>query len=157
MSEQSGRPGPSSLGVDIGAAGVKVALCSADGSVLQRAGAPNCGDPAAALHSALQTLAIETSDSLRIAATGSGVSRIGEALHHRVVNEVLATALAVHHRFPATRTVIDLGGQFSKWILLGPEGAVQDFASNGLCAAGAGAFLEQQAGRLGLTLDERGH
>jgi activator of 2-hydroxyglutaryl-CoA dehydratase len=52
--------------------------------------------------------------------------------------------------------VIDLGGLSSKWILLGrgEQETVVDFSSNGLCAAGAGAFLEQQANRLKLTLDQ---
>jgi predicted CoA-substrate-specific enzyme activase len=75
------------------------------------------------------------------------------------VNEVVATARGVRQDFPKARTVIDLGGQSTKWILLGLEGeqdAVMDFLGNGLCAAGAGAFLEQQADRLGMTVAELG-
>jgi len=52
------------------------------------------------------------------------------------------------------------GANSRSGILLGEDpdanNAVADFASNGLCAAGAGAFLEQQTGRLGLSLDRLG-
>jgi len=161
MGGQVASPALRGLGVDLGAVAVKIALCSPDGTVLQLARAPNRSNPAAALQEALREIPSTTSsdtppDHLQIAATGSSISLIGNALRYHAVNEVLATALAVHRRYPEARTVIDLGGQFSKWILLGPDGTVLDFASNGLCAAGAGAFLEQQAGRLGLTLDELG-
>ena len=57
------------------------------------------------------------------------------------------------------RSIIDLGGQFSRWILLGQgnqSASVVDFASNGLCAAGSGAFLEEQASRLGMTVESLG-
>src|SRR5581483_1770855 len=95
---------------------------------------------------------------VRIAVTGSGRYLLDGISQVARANEVLATALAVRHALPAVRTVIDLGGQFSKWILLGSgDGeAVADFASNGLCAAGAGAFLEQQASRLHMTVDRLG-
>ncbi|MCL5745937.1 MAG: acyl-CoA dehydratase activase [Acidobacteria bacterium] len=154
-----GQDGPQlqgNLGVDMGAVAVKTALCSPGGSVLRKARVPNRGNPATALRDALREISVAPSDPLPIAATGSGISLIGSVLQHHAVNEILATALAVHRQYPDARTVIDLGGQFSKWILLGPDGAVLDFASNGLCAAGTGAFLEQQAGRLGLALEELG-
>jgi predicted CoA-substrate-specific enzyme activase len=97
---------------------------------------------------------------IRVAVTGVGQTLLNGLPASLCVNEVVATAAAVRSAFSDARTVIDLGGQFSKWILLScdpdPNAAVVDFASNGLCAAGAGAFLEQQAGRLGLSLDRLG-
>ena len=94
----------------------------------------------------------------RLAVTGSGQYQLDELASSIRANEVLAIALAVRQAFPDARTVVDLGGLSSKWILLGrgAEDTVVDFASNGLCAAGAGAFLEQQAGRLELTVDRLG-
>jgi len=58
--------------------------------------------------------------------------------------------------FPATRTVIDMGGQDTKAIKVGPEGDVIDFCMNDKCAAGTGRFLAGAADVLGMTLDEIG-
>ncbi len=147
-------------GVDLGASEVKITLCDADGAVLHRARAASGGHLLAALLEAAAGVPDEWFlGSARAAVTGSGrylLEGVGEC---RSVNEVLATALAVRRAFPQARTVIDLGGQFSKWILLGRGSAqptVINFSTNGLCAAGAGAFLEQQATRLGLTVDQLG-
>lgn len=56
--------------------------------------------------------------------------------------------------FPDARTVIDIGGQDSKAILLDPKGKVYDFMMNDRCAAGTGRFLEVVANILELTVDE---
>jgi len=58
--------------------------------------------------------------------------------------------------FPGTRTVIDMGGQDTKAIKVGPEGDVVDFCMNDKCAAGTGRFLAGAADVLGLSLDEIG-
>lgn len=156
MGRQSGRGTSVRLGVDIGAAAVKAAACGPGGAVLYKGKVPNGGDLSAAFRKALEEIPSALSGALEIVVTGSGARPVERALGCGSVNEVLAAAAAVHHRYPMARTVIDLGGQFSKWISLGQDGSVLDFASNGLCAAGAGAFLEQQAGRLGLKPDELG-
>jgi len=146
-------------GVDLGASEVKFALCDAGGVVLHKARSPSRGHPLAALLDLIAGLPTHLRDSpVRIAITGSGRYLLDGIRDCTSVNEVLATALAVQRALPGARTVIDLRGQFSKWILLG-NGAgetVIDFSSNGLCAAGAGAFLEQQASRLHLTVDRLG-
>lgn len=150
------------LGIDLGASEVKIALCTPDGARLHKARRPSRGHPLAVLLRALEEMPDDRRQdySLKVAVTGSGQPLLEGLAQCLPVNEVVATALAVRQAFGQARTVIDLGGQFSKWILLGkerePEAAVLDFASNGLCAAGGGAFLEQQACRLGLTLDRLG-
>ncbi|HEY4492348.1 MAG TPA: acyl-CoA dehydratase activase, partial [Acidobacteriota bacterium] len=58
--------------------------------------------------------------------------------------------------FPATRTVIDMGGQDTKAIKIGPEGNVLDFVMNDKCAAGTGRFLAAAAEVMGLPLEEIG-
>jgi len=72
-----------------------------------------------------------------------------------VKNEITAHAVAALHFVPDVRTVIDIGGQDSKLILL-RDGVVVDFAMNSVCAAGTGSFLEQQAYRLGIPVEELG-
>jgi predicted CoA-substrate-specific enzyme activase len=146
------------LGLDLGAAELKVALYPPAGAPVQKDRIAARGHP---LESLLKLPFDYPRDApIRVAVTGVGQTLLSDLPACLCVNEVVATAAAVRGTFADARTVIDLGGQFSKWILLGddadPNAAVADFASNGLCAAGAGAFLEQQAGRLGLSLHRLG-
>ncbi|MFH0729334.1 MAG: acyl-CoA dehydratase activase [Pseudomonadota bacterium] len=76
-------------------------------------------------------------------------------------NQLTAAVSAVAATHGEVRTIIDLGGQFSKWILVGSgtdakAKGIEDFALNGQCAAGSGLFLDQQAARLGLSVAELG-
>jgi predicted CoA-substrate-specific enzyme activase len=57
---------------------------------------------------------------------------------------------------PSAKTVVEIGGQDSKFLHLGDSGAVQDFAMNDRCAAGTGRFLEMVADRLDVPLDSLG-
>jgi (R)-2-hydroxyacyl-CoA dehydratese activating ATPase len=57
---------------------------------------------------------------------------------------------------PGSASVLDIGGQDTKVISLGPDGRVVDFEMNDKCAAGTGKFLEVMAKALGFTLDEFG-
>lgn len=94
--------------------------------------------------------------TVRVGVTGAGATGLLEAGPVVQINEVAAVVRHVRREVPAARTVIDLGGQYSKWISLDADGEIADFASNGLCAAGSGAFLSQQAGRLDIDLDQLG-
>jgi len=147
------------IGIDLGAAQVKAALSDREGTVVWRERAANRGHPLATLVDTLAALPGRfRAHPMRVAVTGSGQYLLDGMPECLRVSEVLAIARMVRREFPVARTVIDLGGQSSKWILLGLDGqdAVVDFSANGLCAAGAGAFLEQQANRLGLSLDHLG-
>ena len=57
---------------------------------------------------------------------------------------------------PEAQTVIDIGGQDSKVVAIGPSGKPLDFAMNDKCAAGTGRFLEVMARALQLDLEELG-
>jgi predicted CoA-substrate-specific enzyme activase len=150
------------LGIDLGASSLKIALRQPAGAIEHEACAAGHGRPQAALAHLLDTIPpglVSVSDPIHVAVTGSGHALAGR-LPCLVVNEVIASARGVGEVWPEARTVIDLGGQFSKWVRLAGDrdrpGSVADFATNGLCAAGAGAFLEQQASRLGLSVEALG-
>ena len=68
--------------------------------------------------------------------------------------EISCHARGAFHYFPEAITVVDIGGQDSKIIKLGPDGRCLDFKMNRKCAAGTGAFLEEIAGRIDLSLSE---
>ncbi|MBS3906922.1 MAG: CoA activase, partial [Syntrophaceae bacterium] len=91
--------------------------------------------------------------------TGTGGKLLSELLDGHFVNEIIAQARAVQHFYPEIRTIIDIGGEDSKLIFIEEENGhfkISDFSMNTLCAAGTGSFLDQQANRLGLTIEEFG-
>jgi (R)-2-hydroxyacyl-CoA dehydratese activating ATPase len=89
-----------------------------------------------------------------IVATGYGRNAVRFA--STTITEITCHARGVHHLAPATRTIIEIGGQDSKCITLEEGGRVRDFSMNDRCAAGSGRFLEVVATRLGVTLPKLG-
>ncbi len=87
---------------------------------------------------------------------GTGYGRYKIEAGDTQVTEISCHARGAQLLFPSTRTVIDMGGQDTKAIKIGPEGDVLDFCMNDKCAAGTGRFLAGAAEVLGLTLDELG-
>jgi predicted CoA-substrate-specific enzyme activase len=103
--------------------------------------------------------------------TGSGARMVADALGARPENEFKALALAIGSVYPQIRTVFEIGGESSKFILLqsqnGKDGqnhpgslaaarGILDYSTSGECAAGTGAFLDQQASRLEYRVEEIG-
>jgi predicted CoA-substrate-specific enzyme activase len=73
-------------------------------------------------------------------------------------NEIIALASGILPFCPDCRSIIEIGGQTSKFVLLKQDGnsesKISEFSTNELCAAGTGSFIEQQAKRLNLTVEE---
>ncbi len=86
----------------------------------------------------------------------TGYARQSAGFAHRTVTEITATATGIRRWHPGCRTIIDIGGQDSKVILLTPAGAVQEFVMNDRCAAGTGSFLEFIARALGVPIEKFG-
>jgi len=81
---------------------------------------------------------------------------IGTMLSADVIkNEITAHAVGTLSKFPDVRTILEIGGQDSKIILI-RDGIVIDYAMNTLCAAGTGAFLAAQSKRLGIPVEDMG-
>jgi predicted CoA-substrate-specific enzyme activase len=87
---------------------------------------------------------------------GTGYGRYKVTFGDAQITEITCHARGAHSLFPATRTVIDMGGQDTKAIKVGPDGAVVDFSMNDKCAAGTGRFLSAAADVTGVSLDEIG-
>lgn len=91
-----------------------------------------------------------------VGATGSGRQIAAVVAGADVVkNEITAHAVAAQHIVPDVRTILEIGGQDSKIIIL-KNGVVYDFGMNTVCAAGTGSFLDRQAARLGIPIEEFG-
>jgi predicted CoA-substrate-specific enzyme activase len=87
-------------------------------------------------------------------ATGYGRKLVPDA--DRAITEITCHARGVFADTGNAGTLVDIGGQDSKVIRIGPTGSPIDFAMNDKCAAGTGRFLEHTAGRLGVELDDLG-
>jgi len=136
-------------GIDIGSVSIKLAEFS-DGVLVKTRYIKHQGQPYNLLLNILQSA--ENID--RLVMTGSLVQPLTDLLHAVRVNEVEATAAAVIHFHPEVRSIIEIGGEDSK--LINVNGAIRDFASNTICAAGTGIFLDQQARRLCYKIDDLG-
>ncbi|MDY4195007.1 MAG: acyl-CoA dehydratase activase, partial [Bariatricus sp.] len=91
------------------------------------------------------------SDETKVAATGYG--RIAVDFADYVITEITCHARGGRQMAGDNCTIIDVGGQDTKVILV-ENGTVQDFLMNDKCSAGTGKFLEIMANRLGITLQE---
>jgi predicted CoA-substrate-specific enzyme activase len=147
------------LGIDVGSVTTKVAAIDGYGNLVASLYHRTAGDPICAVQNGLeeiQSLLPGYINVTGVGTTGSGRQLAGAVVGADLVkNEITAHAVAGLHHAPGVRTIIDIGGQDSKLILL-EDGIVIDFSMNSVCAAGTGSFLEQQANRLGISIEELG-
>jgi predicted CoA-substrate-specific enzyme activase len=87
---------------------------------------------------------------------GTGYGRYKVTFGDAQITEITCHGRGAQSLFPATRTVIDMGGQDTKAIKVGADGSVVDFSMNDKCAAGTGRFLSAAADVTGVGLDEIG-
>lgn len=90
----------------------------------------------------------------RVVSTGYGRHSIDFA--DRAISEIICHARGAYFLIPSVRTVIDIGGQDSKMIVLDDEGNVTNFVMNDKCAAGTGRFIEVMANVLEVSLEDMG-
>lgn len=152
---------PLYTGIDVGSTTVKVVALTADGELIWHRYVKSNGRPRQTLAGLLDELTATFAPEQMVAMglTGSGGGPIARAAGLPHINELVAQTRAVGEYYPNARTVIEIGGQDSKLMILEPDPNGQgvrlvDFAMNTLCAAGTGAFLDQQAERLGVRIQD---
>ncbi|NVM24665.1 MAG: 2-hydroxyglutaryl-CoA dehydratase [Desulfobacterales bacterium] len=147
------------LGIDVGSISTNLALIDEAGELLYKKYLLTHGQPMRIMQNGLRELAREMDGAVTVTGlgtTGSGRYLAGILAGADVIkNEITAHAVAVLHYEPSTQTIIEIGGQDSKNIIL-RNGTVIDFAMNTVCAAGTGSFLDQQAHRLGIPIEAFG-
>jgi (R)-2-hydroxyacyl-CoA dehydratese activating ATPase len=145
------------LGVDIGSITTKAAVMR-DGLILgTRVSFTGYNVGKAWRHivdELLSELGIPFSAVEKLVSTGYGRHSVEAA--HKAITEITCHAAGVHFCAPHIRSIIDIGGQDSKSIVLDDNGRVRDFAMNDKCAAGTGRFLEVMARALQVDLEEFG-
>ncbi|HPV15186.1 MAG TPA: acyl-CoA dehydratase activase [Candidatus Cloacimonadota bacterium] len=145
------------LGIDVGSRNTKLILFDhAKQSILFQDWIATNIDPTKSIEElydkAVNSLRLSDLDICAKVATGYGRKIWPHA--DRVISEISAHAAGIAWLKPEARTIIDIGGQDSKVIVLDDQGKVFDFAMNDKCAAGTGRFLEMTAMRLGIEVSQ---
>ncbi len=147
------------LGIDVGSVTTKLVVVDGSYAVLDALYLRTRGNPLEVVKEGLRAIYQRASNEIEIAGvgtTGSGRYLAGAVVGADVIkNEITAHAVAASHFVPGVQTIIEIGGQDSKIIIL-REGVAVDFAMNTVCAAGTGAFLDQQAARLCIDIESVG-
>jgi len=149
------------VGIDLGSISANTVVVDEERRVLEEHYSRTKGQPLRTVQNVLEDLLrrIPAEQIAGVYFTGIGGKLLSELLGGEFVNEIIAQARSIEHFHPEVRTIIDIGGEDSKMILVEMEKnrlKISDFAMNTLCAAGTGSFLDQQATRLGLTIEEFG-
>lgn len=140
------------LGIDVGSTTVKTVVCDKNGNILHSAYERHFSKVRETVSAQLQKIAEKFPDAqFRSAMTGSAGLGLANTAGISFVQEVHAAFLAVKTCYPKADTVIELGGEDAKIIFL--TGGVEQ-RMNGTCAGGTGAFIDQMATLLGITVKE---
>ncbi len=146
------------VGLDVGSGTAKTVVLNEKKEVLFSKYERTNGQPIEKARDLLQEVERVFPEGLSgITCTGTAGKTISQILGVAFINEVMAHAKAATFFHPEAKTIIDIGGEDSKLVFITHERGqpeIEDFALNTLCAAGTGSFLEQQAARLGYTIEE---
>ncbi len=102
----------------------------------------------------LRECSLRSADLAAVVATGYG--RNSADFGGKTLTEIICHGAGAHYLNPDVRSVVDVGGQDSKALVIDELGKTKDFAMNDKCAAGTGRFLEVMARALEVDLDEFG-
>lgn len=148
------------MGIDVGSISTKGVIIDCDNTILASAYIWTEGNPIGAVKKLVGMLE-EQFDSEQYEIVGTGTTGSARRLVGTIVgatvvkNEITAHAVGTTTFHPDLRTILEIGGQDSKIILV-ENGVAVDYAMNTLCAAGTGAFLSSQARRLGIEVEDIG-
>ncbi len=147
------------LGIDVGSVSTDVVLLNEEMEVIEKIYLRTKGKPIQTIQEAFSLLKGRYKDEeiQAVGTTGSGRGMAGFLVGADAIkNEITAHAVAALELDHEVRTILEIGGQDSKIITL-KDGIVTDFAMNTVCAAGTGSFLDRQAERLEIPIEQFGH
>ena len=146
------------MGIDVGSVSTDVVLLDKGLNVVEEIYLKTKGSPIQSVYEAMKIVR-DKYDSKQISGvgtTGSGRMIAAAITGADVIkNEITTHAIAASHTDPDVKTILEIGGQDSKIIIL-RDGIISDFAMNTVCAAGTGSFLDRQAERLEIPIEEFG-
>lgn len=148
------------LGIDIGSISVNTVLLNENNEIVENRYDYCHGKPFHVLQTILNEITAKYKhESIEnVAFTGSGGKKASEILGGYFVNEIISQSSSVAKLYPHVKTIIEMGGEDSKLILMNEseiegKSSLSDFTMNSLCAAGTGSFLDQQAKRIGISIE----
>jgi len=145
------------LGVDVGSVTTKFAVLDKDNQLVTTLYILTQGKPIEMVQQGLKQIQqlLPKDIEIRGVATTGSARYLAEVIlgADLVKNEITTHAVAALFRIPEVQTVVEIGGQDSKIIVI-RDGVVTDFAMNTVCAAGTGSFLDHQALRLNMSISE---
>ena len=145
-------------GVDVGSTQTKAILVDETGRIVSRALIDTGANVVAAAENAylraLEAAGLQEEEVGFVVGTGYGRYRV--TFGNSQVTEISCHGRGAAHLFPGTRTVVDMGGQDTKAMRVGPAGQILDFCMNDKCAAGTGRFLGAVAAALEIPLPRLG-
>ncbi|HDT11239.1 MAG TPA: hypothetical protein ENN58_00725, partial [bacterium] len=148
------------MGMDIGSTSTKIAVLSTEGTPLLDIYRKTGGDPVSAAKKVFKAL-FSTINPVKtkiiaFGTTGSGRKLVGEVFGaDSIVNEITAHGKGATSFFPDVETIFEIGGQDAKYISV-KNGFVNDVNMNYVCAAGTGSFVEEQARKLDIPVQNAG-
>ena len=154
VSEVSGVPADAlvgTLGVDIGSLYVKLVWIGPDGAWTSDA-REHRGRPVAELRSMLTDAGVPS--TLPVGVTGPLADVVVDQGVGIAVDSIRAAIRGVMERGGGIRHILDVGGGSLARVTIDEEGQLLEYTSNSLCAAGTGSFLDEQARRLGLDIEQ---
>ncbi len=140
------------IGLDAGSVAIKLVVLDASGSILRRDYVRHYGHPVGTAATLLKEVK-KLYPGGGLSLTGSAAKVLASALGIKHLNEIISQSYSIKKLFPLINTIIEIGGEDSKLILM-EGGQIRDFSMNSVCAAGTGSFLEQQAERLRMSIEE---
>lgn len=145
-------------GVDVGSTQTKAVIIGEERRIASRAlvetGANVMRAAQHAFDEALRAGDLREEDVEYVVGTGYGRYKV--TFGNTQVTEISCHGRGAVHMYPATRTVVDMGGQDTKAIRVSAIGEIVDFCMNDKCAAGTGRFLGAAASALDIALDQLG-
>lgn len=145
------------LGIDVGSISTKLLLMDKNHQILVKKYLWTGSQPIEAVKRGLKEIGDEVGNSINVigaCTTGSARYLIGDFIGADIVkDEITSHARGALEINPQVGTIFEIGGQDSKYISI-ENGAIIDFEMNKVCAAGTGSFLEEQANRLGINIEE---
>lgn len=146
------------LGIDVGSVSTDLAVIDEEENVILKYYLKTAGRPIDAVMEGMSGIksSLGRIDVAGVGTTGSGRQLAGVMVGSDAVkNEITCHGIASMKYFPDVKTVFEIGGQDSKIIII-RNGIIVDFAMNTVCAAGTGSFLDRQASRLNIPIEEFG-
>lgn len=140
------------IGIDAGSTTLKLIVLDEEKNILYHSYERHFSKVRPLAYEKIASLAsLLSGHPLRIAITGSAGMGIGKSAHIPFVQEVFATSLSVKKYHPQTDVVVELGGEDAKILFL--QGAPEE-RMNSSCAGGTGAFIDQMATLLNISVQE---